>query len=675
MLAAGVATPLVAGMWARAGGARAEGAAAVQPPTIEEFVRRPTTLDAALSPDGHQIAVLHEQPKGDKQIAYVTLLDAANPTAKTDPIVIGAYKVDRVAWANNDRLLIWISVERREALNTGGAHIKEEIKYTLRRLVSVDRAGNAVLMLDDPDAAAVVYEDFHHHRLSDLSRVIDLLPDDPDHILMMFWDPRIQLPALHKVEVATGNSKLVEAGVDNTFHFETANGVPVLRWDELAPKTQAIYARPVGGTDWKLVRKIRITETDNADFRPVCLAGDDPNQWLVLIDDLEKPISTAHTLDLKTLNLGDAAGLPLRDIEDIKNDAHKRYFASLLPNDRNDYDFADKTLAGHYRAMNKFFDNQCNVDIIDWNADRTRLLAFVQGPTEAGVYYFYDRVAHRFDALEEQRPWLRDRLAAVKMLDVKTRDGVAMRAYLTVPMATAGTGPRPLIVMPHGGPEAHDTCDYDVVAQAFAARGWMVLQPNFRGSTGYGVDFALAGRRHWGDRMQEDVEDAVAQVIASGRVDPKRVAIWGGSYGGYAALMGAIRRPDLYKAVVSLAGVCDLIEFLSFERRRGTEDSPAYQFWRAQMGDPATDMAAIAAASPRRRVKEIAAPVLLMHGDKDDVVDPNQSRMMAEALKAAGKTYDYVVLKDEGHHFADWKDKTTALMLTRSVDFLAKALA
>ncbi len=647
VLAAGVATPLVAGMWARA-----EGAAAVQPPTIEEFVRRPTTLGAALSPDGRQIAVLHEQPKGDKHIAYVTLLDAANPTAKSDPIMIGTYRVEAIAWANNDRLLIWVSFERNG--------------YTLRRLVSVDRAGHAVVMLDNPDAAA---------SQTDLSRVIDLLPDDPDHILMLFWDPRISLPALHKVDVATGNSKLVEAGVDNTFHFETVNGAAVLRWDVLAPKTQAIYARAPGEPHWKLVRKIRITEFDNADFQPTCLAGADPNQWLVLIDEVDTPGSAIRTLDLRTLSLGDPSGLAQGRIAEIKRDGRKRYFASVLQNDRTDYDFADKTLAAHFRAMNKFFDNQCNVEIIDWNPDQTRLLAFVQGPTEAGVYYFYDRVAHRFDAIDEQRPWLRDRLAAVEVLDVKTRDGVAMRAYLTVPIATAGTGPRPLIVMPHGGPEARDTCNFDFVAQTFAARGWMVLQPNFRGSLGYGADFALAGRRHWGDRMQEDVEDAVAQVIASGRVDPKRVAIWGASYGGYAALMGAVRKPDLYKAVVSLAGDCDLIESLAFERRRDTEDSPTYKFWRAQMGDPATDTAAMVAASPRRRVKEIAAPVLLMHGDKDDVVDPNQSRMMAEALKAAGKTYDYVVLKDEGHHFADWKDKTTTLMLTRSVDFLAKALA
>src|SRR5206468_12469981 len=115
--------------------------------------------------------------------------------------------------------------------------------------------------------------------------------------------------------------------------------------------------------------------------------------------------------------------------------------------------------------------------------------------------------------------------------------------------------------------------------------------PNFRGSGGYGRAFADAGRHHWGDRMQEDVEDAVAQVLAGGKADAKRVAICGGSYGGYAALMGAVRKPELYRAVVSIAGDCDLIESLVFERKQGGEDSPRYRYWLASMGDPVSDAA------------------------------------------------------------------------------------
>jgi dipeptidyl aminopeptidase/acylaminoacyl peptidase len=480
---------------------------------------------------------------------------------------------------------------------------------------------------------------------------------------------------VHKVDVATGSSVLVEAGVDNTFEFKTAKGVPVLRWDVLTPRTQAIYARPVGGTGWKLVRKVRINEADNGDFRPVGMVADDPDLWLALLDDPDKPGSTLVTLNLKTLELGAAPVVSHTEFGEPLFDPHQKFFAAELLGDRTDYEFADKSLAGHYRAMNKFFDNQCNVDIVAWSPDHNRLVASVSGPTEPGVFYLYDRAARRFDVVDEQRPWLRDRLAAVEMLDLKTRDGVAMRAYLTVPIASAGAGPRPLVVMPHGGPEDHDTFCFDLVAQTFAARGWLVLQPNFRGSSGYGSDFALAGRRHWGDRMQEDVEDAVASVLASGRADPKRVAIWGASYGGYAALMGAVRRPDLYKAAVSIAGISDLPDFLAFQKGRETAESLAYQYWRSQFGDPATDSDAMVAASPRRRAKEIRAPVLLMHGNKDEIVDFNQSRTMADALKSAGKSCDYVVLEGEGHHLDDWKDKTRTLVLTRSCDVLAKAFA
>jgi len=665
VMAAGAAAPLAGGLWALGGRALAAGAA--QPPSIEELTRRPATHGAALSPDGNQLAVLHEQPQGDKHIAFVTLTDLANPSAKGQPIVIGPYKVERIEWANTDRLLVWVRSDRVEVDNQGGTYVRQKIEYSLRRVVSVDRAGHAVILLGDNASAAEAQED--------LSQVIDLLPDDPDHVLMQFWDPRIKLPAVHKVDVATGGSVLLEAGVDNTFFFATANGTPVLRWDVLTPRTQAIYARAIGETGWKFVRKVRLSETDNGDFEPVGLVGDDPNLWLTRTTDPDKPYSNLVTLNLKTLELGAAPVVSHAEFGEPLFDAHQKFFAAELEGDRTDYEFADKSLAGHYRAMNKFFDNQCNVDLVSWSPDHNRLVALVTGPTEPGVYYLYDRAARRFDVVDEQRSWLRDRLASVEMLDLKTRDGVAMRAYLHVPIAAAGAGPRPLVVMPHGGPEDHDTYCFDVVAQTFAARGWLVLQPNFRGSSGYGVDFALAGRRHWGDRMQEDVEDAVAFVLASGRADPKRVAIWGGSYGGYAALMGAVRRPELYKAAVSLAGVSDLIESLAFEQHREGVESVAYKYWRSQLGDPSTDADAMIAASPRRRAKEITAPVLLLHGSKDIIVDPNQSRMMADALKGAGKAVDYVVLDGEGHHMNEWKDKTTTLVLTRSCDFIAKAFA
>jgi dipeptidyl aminopeptidase/acylaminoacyl peptidase len=228
--------------------------------------------------------------------------------------------------------------------------------------------------------------------------------------------------------------------------------------------------------------------------------------------------------------------------------------------------------------------------------------------------------------------------------------------------------------MPHGGPEARDSYEFDLFAQAFAAQGWLVLQPNFRGSGGYGRAFAEAGHRHWGDLMQADVEDAADYVISSGRVDPKRVAIWGASYGGYAALMGAIRRPDFYRCAVSLAGVADVAAMLALDKKQDP-DGLLYAFDVKRVGDPNTDGALIAAESPVTHVAAFKAPVLLMHGTKDDIVDPAQSREMAAALKGAGKTCTYVELSGAGHHFDEWDEKTSRTIVQTSVDFIAKSFA
>jgi dipeptidyl aminopeptidase/acylaminoacyl peptidase len=257
----------------------------------------------------------------------------------------------------------------------------------------------------------------------------------------------------------------------------------------------------------------------------------------------------------------------------------------------------------------------------------------------------------------------------MEALRVTTRDGAEITAYLSRPIA-APKGPLPMVVLPHGGPELRDQLDWDLFAQTYAARGWLVLRPNFRGSGGYGKAFADKGRRRWGDLMQEDVEDCVAHVVGKGWADPARLAICGGSYGGYAALMGTVRKPDLYKVVVSIAGVSDLLEELATTRKEDGADSAVYAYWLATIGDPKADEAMLVAASPARRAAEIKAPVLLLHGTRDGIVDPKQSKIMAKALKAAGKTYEHVEVKGAGHRgwsIDDWKT-----MLNTSADFIAK---
>jgi dipeptidyl aminopeptidase/acylaminoacyl peptidase len=198
-----------------------------------------------------------------------------------------------------------------------------------------------------------------------------------------------------------------------------------------------------------------------------------------------------------------------------------------------------------------------------------------------------------------------------------------------------------------------------------------VLQVNFRGSGGYGRAFAEAGRKRWGVEMQNDVEDALAAALATGKVDARRVAICGASYGGYSALMGAVKTPAAYCAVVSIAGVSHLDDFLANAREEDGADSPTYQYWVKTIGDPVADKALLAASSPALRAREIKAPVLLIHGNLDTIVPVEQSKTMNRALKAAGVSVKYNQIAWVGHR--GWDRFTTRNILSQAIEHIAKA--
>jgi dipeptidyl aminopeptidase/acylaminoacyl peptidase len=208
----------------------------------------------------------------------------------------------------------------------------------------------------------------------------------------------------------------------------------------------------------------------------------------------------------------------------------------------------------------------------------------------------------------------------------------------------------PLIVYPHGGPELRDMMTFHPVVQFLATRGYAVFQPNFRGSSGYGKAFIDAGNRQFGGTMQTDIADGVYQLIDEKRVDSARICILGESYGGYAALMGVVNYPHLYRCAVSSAGVTDLYRQVRWERDEEGANSEAYKYWVAKIGDPDRDMAAMKAASPLYNIAEIKVPILLMHGTDDQTVPFEQSDIMQKALKSSGRDQKIVVFQDAGHN-------------------------
>jgi dipeptidyl aminopeptidase/acylaminoacyl peptidase len=670
-LAAALALPVLgaAGLGrAVAGSAASPAAEALRPHSLDELLKAPVVRDAAISPDGRQLAVLRERGAEAERTAVVMISRLDDLEATPAPVSLGDYEVDQVEWASDDRLLIWVTVRKDDKGRPTGVWVSGVlIPMAVRRVISVGVDGRDPIVLF-ADQKAVLRRSF------DAARIVDLMHDDPRQVLMQTWDAFRGAFSLYKVDVYSGHAEVVERGPPTTDFWLTQRGVPMLRMDSNRRGTVvSVFARAPGETEWKLIRRSRRDELKKLPDFDVVGPTPEPGVFLVSMRAEDEDTKAIRTFDIKSLSFGPVVGeRPAHDMEGAVIDETLKLVATTSRADRLDYQFADPGLAAHYRAINQALDDKANVRLYDISLDHQRILLKATGPQEPGAFHLYDRTSRRLHLIATTRPWLEPaRLARMETLRVRTRDGVEITAYLSVPAGAHPGRPLPMVVVPHGGPEIRDYYDYDLMTQALAARGWLVLQPNFRGSGGYGRAFADAGRGHWGDRMQADVEDAVAHVVGLGRADPARIAICGASYGGYAALQGAVRRPELYKAVVAIAGVSDLLEMLKDEREDGL-DSPSYRYWVRTVGDPKRDLDALRAASPRLNAAAVAAPVLLLHGSDDQVVSPRQSKLMRDALAEAGKPVELVELPDAGH--TAWSSETWRTVLTRAGDFLGRAL-
>ncbi|MGO4688944.1 alpha/beta hydrolase family protein [Brevundimonas sp. 2YAF1] len=645
-------------------GARLANAAPAAAYAAADFFVGQKTKAVVLSPSGARIAILEQLGTRDEPRGVLDLLDAAAPEGRRRRIELGKLTVEALEWANDRRLLVRVAIKRViPGRKPPGSNLTGPSQtVTSRRVMSLDHETGENVVLFEGERQRMRYS-------PDLGRVIDILPDDPDHVLMTAWEMD-GVMGLHRVNIVDGKAERLERGASSTIGWQTHQGVAVLRRDVNARWTvETIHARAPGETEWRFVRRNRIV--DAPDFSWVG-GGSAPNMVLVSARAEGEDVETIREMNLHTL----AFGAPIqpragRDVLYGLMDARNRYMGAAYYGDRLEYDFVEAGLAAHHRAMNRFFDDDCDVHLSQVSDDRNRFIAYVEGPREPGAWYLYDKTARSMTNLGSRYALDFERLGGCELLSVRTRDGASIEAYLTAP---PGAAPGPLVVMPHGGPEARDQRGYDRQVQVLAAQGWWVLQPNFRGSGGYGLAFAQQGWRRWGERMQEDVEDAVAQVVRDKGLDGDRVAIMGTSYGGYAALMGAGRRPDLYKAAISICGVSDLSDILAWEKR--DDDTPTkevYGFWKKRIGDPDTDAAMLRAASPRLRAADIVCPVLLVHGVDDGIVPVIQSRIMNSALRGARKTVDYVEVPDAGH--ADWEDDVEKGLMERYVALLRRAFA
>jgi dipeptidyl aminopeptidase/acylaminoacyl peptidase len=310
--------------------------------------------------------------------------------------------------------------------------------------------------------------------------------------------------------------------------------------------------------------------------------------------------------------------------------------------------------------------DELDARISDWSTDFTKILVNTSGSGDSGSYYLVDMLKANAKLVGHERPAIPpEAVGPVSRIEYVASDGLQLDAILTLP---PGREPSdlPLVVLPHGGPHSHDDEHFDWWAQAFASRGYAVLQPNFRGSTNRGEEFVRAGYGEWGRKMQSDLSDGIVHLAGEGVIDPERVCIVGASYGGYAALVGVTLQEGIYRCAVAVTPVTDLDLHFRLEKRLSSRS----RMIRVSLDEEFGKQRNFDAISPRQQAARASAPILLIHGRDDTVVAFRQSTRMADALKDAGKPYRLVELEGEDHWLS--KSETRKRMVAESIAFVTQ---
>jgi dipeptidyl aminopeptidase/acylaminoacyl peptidase len=416
--------------------------------------------------------------------------------------------------------------------------------------------------------------------------------------------------------------------------------------------------------EWRLLKDVPADDVFTTD--PVAFSAD--GKSLLLVTSVGAETARLVSIDLATGTEDVLAEDPAADVSDVRLNPHtKRPQIVIVGKDRSEYLVLDPAVAADVAAIRRLHPGDPVFTSAD-HADTTWLVAFTNdaGPMP---YFAYDRASKTGTFLFEHQPQLsKYPLSAMEPFTYQARDGLTIHGYATFPPDGPRTG-LPAVLDVHGGPWARDSWGFDPNAQWLANRGYLCLQVNYRGSAGYGKAFVNAGDREWGAKMQDDLTDAVAFAVAQGWADPERIAILGGSYGGYAALAGATFTPDLYRCAVDIVGPSNLKTLI--------ETIPPYwaplaaQFHR-RVGDPAKDEEFLWSRSPLSRADQIKIPLLIAQGANDPRVKQAESEQIVAALRAANIACEYMLFPDEGHGFA--KPENRMIFYSAAEKFLARYL-
>jgi acetyl esterase/lipase len=625
------------------------------------FGAREAIYGARLSPDGTKIAFIGPGP-GPSNILYaVDVTKDAVPhivfKASGDPETISYCN-----WVANDRL----------ACSVGGYQEYNGEIFGFTSMVAIDVDGGNLKLLSKRRRANSLYADFRG------GGIVDLKPDQDGVVLMTrSYVPEAKIGSLiesrdagigvDQIDTRTLAVKKVETPRSDAIEY-ISDGIGNVRVMGVAKKTAqgyddgniSYFYRPLASHDWEPLGGYNYLYREG--FNPYAV---DPDKNLVYGFQKVSGRQALISLSLADKSLARAVIATRTDVDVdglIRIGKRQRVVGASFATDRRQSLYFDPELKKLSAALGKALPNQPLLEFVDASLDESKLLIWAGGDTNPGVYYLFDRAAKKLQPVMPVRPELAGlTLAQVQSVSYPASDGTMIPAYLTMPPGSTGKN-LPAIVMPHGGPSARDEWGFDWLAQYYANQGYAVLQPNYRGSSGYGdAWYQDNGFQSWRTAIG-DVDDAGRWLVRTGAADPQRLFIVGWSYGGYAALQSAVLDPGLYKAVVAIAPVTDLAmlkqEWRNFSNRRVEE-----QF----IGSGPH----IHEGSPAQNVDRITVPVLLFHAELDRNVAIGQSRLMAKKLRDAGKAVELVEYPKLEHSLVD--SAIRAQMLKKTADFLRAA--
>ena len=605
-------------------------------PPLEAFGRLPTVEDVAISPDGTKIAFV--ETMGDMRSILV------KPLGKSE--IVGGVRVDntklrKVQWMDDDSVLATISSTNQPPSGFTGS-TKEWVQLAI---YNVSKRKLNLLRFDIPLIKTI-------NVATGATAVRDMNGQTALFVPGLLFPNQAGVPGLFSF-TRDGRARLLDKASEPDTHWlidESGNLAAQFVYHD-ARKLWEIKVRK--DNLWTLVA------SGTAAIDTPSILGFNADGSAIIVQFMEDGEAVWKPLSL----LDNTWGLPMAKFSGILTERKSgRIIGGIKGVGEGQYIFFDNELQAHWNAVLRAFPGE-RVTLESHSDDYSKIVVKVFGRSEGYVYALSEWYEHRATVLGQVYQGV-TAPAEVTAISYPAMDGTTIPGFLTSPPGAVKKD-LPLIVLPHGGPAAADVLGFDWGAQALAAQGYAVLQPNFRGST-LNSRFIEAGFGEWGRKMQTDLSDGVRYLAQQGIIDPKRVCIVGASYGGYAALAGVTLDPTVYRCAVSVAGISDLRRWIG----ESSSASRSQRYWDRFIGASDQNDPALAAISPIEHVNAVTAPVLLIHGLDDTVVPFEQSDVMQSALKHAGKSVEFVTLRHEDHWLSH--GETRLQMLEACVAFLKK---